>query len=247
MPAIDHVLSAAGPRSLRAERAVPIDVGLAHRLTPAVRWQATLFTREDRDLFRGPDRNPRLVDGVLTAPPAWTGYHNALRGRSQGIELLIEHRSSERLSGWVAYSYGRTRYTDEGRGETFWGDFDRRHALTTSVMYRVSDRTNVGLTFRSGTGFPIPGYLASRDEELIAGARLNGVRLPSYARLDVRAERSFGVGRRRVTLFADVLNVLNRANAGPASGSIAPDTGLATGFTRPLLPRLPSAGLTIHF
>ena len=52
---------------------------------------------------------------------------------------------------------------------------------------------------------------------------------------------------RRVSLFAEVLNVLNRTNLGAADGVVRPGTGEAVGYTRALLPRLPSAGLVIEF
>jgi len=40
----------------------------------------------------------------------------------------------------------------------------------------------------------------------------NGLRLPAYARLDLRADRTFTWSSRRVTLFAEVANTLNRRN-----------------------------------
>ena len=52
---------------------------------------------------------------------------------------------------------------------------------------------------------------------------------------------------RRVTLFLDVANALNRTNVGLANGFIRPETGEAVGFTKTLLPRLPAAGLTVEF
>jgi TonB dependent receptor len=152
-----------------------------------------------------------------------------------------------KLSGWVAYSYGRNRQTDGERKETFWGDFDQRHAIKLSALYRLSDRTSVAIKFRGGTNFPIPGYLTGSGDALYAASRRNEVRLPGYARLDARAERSFDYGRRRLTVFVEVLNVLNRTNVGLADGVVNAATGRATGFTVPLFPRLPSAGIRIDF
>ena len=92
-----------------------------------------------------------------------------------------------------------------------------------------------------------PGYLVERDDGLFLGDHPNDVRLPRYARLDVRAARTFRAAGRRVTLFVDVANVLNRTNVGLANGFIRPETGEAIGFTKSLLPRLPTAGLTVEF
>jgi hypothetical protein len=130
------------------------------------------------------------------------------------VELLLERRSVRGPSGWVAYSYGRNRQTDAERKETFWGDFDQRHAITLSALYGLPDRTSVAIKFRGGTNFPIPGYFALRDGALYAGNRRN---------------------------------VLNHTNVGLADGVVTRGTGRATGFTVPLFPRLPSAGIRIDF
>lgn len=237
----------AGAPDLRPERATHVDIGIEQRLANSVRWQATLFNREERDILREPDTNPRIVGGVITEPASPGRYENALRGSSRGVELLLERRSVTGLSGWVAYSYGKTRNTDAARNETFWADFDQRHAINVSGVYRLSDRTSVAVKFRGGTNFPIQGYLAARDGGLFIGDRRNDVRLPYYARLDVRANRTFNFAGRRLTLFVEVLNVLNRTNLGLSSGFIRRGTGEAAGFTEELFPRLPSAGILIEF
>ena len=103
------------------------------------------------------------------------------------------------------------------------------------------------MTFRGGTNFPIPGYLVARGGHLFSGDQRNQVRLPVYARLDLRAERTFDRGALRVTPFAETLNLLNRTNLGLADGVITHDTGEAVGFTERLFPRLISAGLRLEF
>ena len=66
-----------------------------------------------------------------------------------------------------------------------------------------------------GSNFPAPGYLREVDGRYFLGDlrdSRNELRLPSYARLDLRANRTFTWSSRRLTLFAEVVNVLNRAN-----------------------------------
>lgn len=72
------------------------------------------------------------------------------------------------------------------------------------------------------------------------------MRLPAYARLDLRAGRTFLWSSRRVTLFAEVLNALDRDNIGRTTGSIG-TTGVVSGFTESLFPRIPSAGIRLEF
>jgi hypothetical protein len=245
LPELRQVLGDAGAPEPRAERARHMDVAIEQRLAGGVRWQATLFGRAERDILREPDIHPRLVSDVMVAPER--RYLHALKGWSHGFELLVDRPSPTGLSAWASYSFGETRYSDIERRESFWGDFDQRHAVTLFGHFRFSAQTSVGATFRGGSNFTIPGYLSVGPHGLAAGAARNRVRLPPYARLDVRADRRFERFGRRVTIFAEAMNVLNRANAGLAGGQIDTDTGEATGFTDGLFRRRVSAGLLVDF
>jgi hypothetical protein len=137
-----------------------------------------------------------------------TVYHRSeaevldtVSGSSRGIELLIERQRGRRFSGWASYSYGRARQRYPERHETFWARFDQRHTVTAFGAYRFAGAADLGATIRIGSGMP-------------AGDRTL-TRLPTYARLDARAGRSFEVAGRPVTAFGEIVNLLNRAN-GPS-------------------------------
>lgn len=234
-----------GSSELRPERATHVDIGVEHRVTNSMRWQATVFRRDERDILRQPDVYPRLVDGVITSPDGQLA--NALRGSARGIELLLDRRSPTGLSGWAAYSYGRSRYTDGDRRERFWSDFDQRHGFNLSGLYRFANGASVGTTFRAGSNFPIPAYVMARDGGFFVSEHRNQVRLPAYARLDVRADRELEYFGRRLTPFVEVLNVLNRRNAGLAGGSVNPSTGEVSGLTDKLFGTRLSLGVLISF
>ena len=142
-------------------------------------------------------------------------YENAGIGASRGIELLVERRSQKGLSGWTAYSFGSTRVTDRYLQQTTRAAFDQRHAIAVAAAYGFSDRTQTSAIFRGGSNFP---------------------GLPTYARLDVRAQHVIEVAGRRLTGFGEILNVLNHRNVGRTGGLAAP-----------LLPRVAFAGLRIDF
>ena len=246
-PELEHVFGVSGSPALGAERATHADIGVQQRLANGVRWQATLFNRLERNVLRAPGWNPGLVDGGAALDSPVPGrYMNALDGASRGVELLVARDSARRLSGWVSYTFGIMRQTDTTSGETFWGDFDRRHSFNATGVFRATDKTSMGIVLRGGTNVPIPGYLDARSGALFIGDRPNRVRLPYYARLDARAERTF-TSSGRISVFAEVLNVLNRQNQASADGSIQPISGEAIGFTRALLARRPSVGVVIGF
>ena len=50
-----------------------------------------------------------------------------------------------------------------------------------------------------------------------------------------------------MTVFGEVLNVLNRRNEGLADGAAQAVTGAAVGFSRPLMSRSVSAGIEVTF
>jgi hypothetical protein len=124
---------------------------------------------------------------------------------------------------------------------------DRRHALNAAGLFHLGRQASLGLVLRSASGVPISGYFDLAGGKLIAGERRNTVRLSPYVRLDTRAQRTFFASRHGVTVFGEVLNVLNHHNEGLADGAVQPATGEAVGFSRPLLPRLASVGIEINF
>jgi hypothetical protein len=137
---------------------------------------------------------------------------------------------------------------------------DQRHALSLFGHYRLTNRTSVGAKFRYGSNYPRVGYVA--EQPLPAGAppllgggvplffgiseTRNGLRLPAYARLDVRADRTFTWSGRRITLFLEVANALNRTNVRNVPYGVD-RTGRVFGGTDTLLPVLPSAGFVVEF
>ena len=86
------------------------------------------------------------------------------------------------------------------------------------------------------------------DQPLFYGlsTERNALRLPAYSRLDVRADRAFNWSGRRLTVFVDVANILNRTNLRNASYSID-RAGRVFETTESTMPIVPSGGLVIEF
>jgi TonB dependent receptor len=242
----DISVPAVVPTALPLERATLVDLGVTRQLTSAIRWDVTAFARRERDVVRESDFWP---SALLAAPtesrrdPA----SNLLDGVARGIEVTIERRRPRGLSGWVSYAYGVAQQTDPARGARFRADHDQRHTLNAAMFAPVPHGIRLSVVFRAGSNFPIPGYFLERHGRLFAGSHRNTVSLPAYARLDLRSERTIERGGRRMTLFVEALNVLNRRNQGVAEGTIVAGTGEAIGFTEPLLPRLMTAGVRVAF
>lgn len=245
-PELDAVLGQAAPSDLLPERATHVDFGIEQRFPNGIRWQATLFDRIEHNVLRAPDTGPRLVQGEIVNPPVPNLYRNAISGVSRGLELVVTPERAARVSGWLSYTYAVTRQHDVLTQETFFSDFDRRHTFNGAAMFQLGSRTSAGVVLRAASGVPVPGYFALRNGTLVVGDRLNVVRLPAYVRLDGRVQRRFFSPRHQVAVFAEVVNVMNRANEGLAIGTIQP-TGEALGFSQPLVPRRASIGIQINW
>jgi hypothetical protein len=170
-----------------------------------------------------------------------------LSGEARGIEVLAQRRDPNGLTGWVAYSFGRLRYTDTVTSETFWGDLDQRHALNAYASYRVSTHWNIGGKLRIGSNFPVPGYYREQDGTYFISDRRNDERLPVYARLDIRASRTFTWARARMTLFGELINALDRDNVRSNPPSIDTRTWRVSHLFETMIPIVPSAGLLLEF
>jgi hypothetical protein len=229
------------------ERARSVEVGARSAGRSPIEWRVSAYYRREFDVLRLA-AEPRL--DPLTRRRLFAGtfpdFSGTLEGRSHGVDVILSRRVGPGLAGWLGYTWSRTRMRDTISGERFAGDFDQRHTLNAAAQYRPTPRTSLGATLRVGSNFPIAGYFERAGGTLWLSAQRNGARLPTYARLDARASRTFTFERRTLTLFVEVMNVLGRRNLGQAEASIR-STLEVTGFAERLIPRVPSAGLLIAF
>jgi hypothetical protein len=243
----DLWLVPAAGESVGPERAVSVDLGVDYRLGGSVHGRLSAFARRETNVLRATGENRfDQIRGVRIVEVTFPTFSSSLDGSTRGIDLVLARRAQAGPTGWISYTWARTRVRDTLTGESFDGDFDQRHTFNLVVLQRLSYRTSIGAKLRIGSNFPIVGYFEGTPEALRLSSARNRVRLPTYARLDLRASRSFTFDRRRLTLFIEVMNATGRRNLGQADGSIRP-TLEAPGFAERLIPRVPSAGILIEF
>lgn len=246
-PEADQLAGMRGNRSLEPARAYHADLGLEGRVREHVRWRVSAYEREDRGWLRLPLSEVRLVGNSVLSSSFVTAWQNSLDGHARGVEWLVERHADRGVSGWISYALGFTRYTDRITGERFWGDFDQRHTVNAFATYRLSDRTSVSARFRVGSNMPAPGYWTERNGLYYVSALRNELRVPGYGRLDLRANRTFTRRQGRLTLYVEVLNVLNRENERFLERSVNRRTFETARPFESMLPLVPSAGLLIEF
>jgi outer membrane receptor protein involved in Fe transport len=142
---------------------------------------------------------------------------SAGRGHAHGVEAFVEKRLTSKVYGQANLAVSRTRHAGLD-GQRRPGSFDYPYVFNLVGGYRVSPKWEVSTRMSVLAGRPYTPY----DEAVSAGqrrgvydlSRVNALRAPDYARLDVRVDRTFTVGGRALNVFAGVQNVTNRRNFG---------------------------------
>jgi TonB-dependent receptor-like protein/carboxypeptidase family protein len=233
---------------LQAERSRHLVVALEQQLGQRTRLRLEAYVQDEDRLIFARAAEWRIEDGRVVAPLPEAPLGNSLAGQSRGFEILLQRRSANGLSGWVAYAFGHARRTETASDLRFDADFDQRHTLTAYASARVTQTLNLSAKFRYGSGFPIVGFYRRGPEGgLFLAEGRNAVRADVYSRLDLRANKTWIFRSWKLTAFAELLNVLGHPNTRHTGFDLNPRTGRVTFEEGTLFPRLPSVGLTADF
>src|SRR5262245_9850415 len=244
-PDVAFLFGQLGNPNLRAERATHYNASVERSFGNRFRVLAEAYDREDRDLLFSL-AEPRLENNRVTLNRF--PFRNALSGHARGLELTLQRRSANRLSGWVSYSYAQTRLQDEQNGLNFVSDFDQRHTVNTYGSYRFTETFNISGQWRYGSGYPIPGFFRSQGADLFLASGRNLARLPAYSRVDLRANKAFLFEKWKLTLSVELLNVTNHKNLrNPLIDGLNLMTGRVSYRFGETMPVLPAVGISIEF
>ncbi len=183
--------------------------GGSFRLFERLNLETTVFYSRSREL---------VVRNASSAPLAAEALVNEGQGRSYGAQFLLRRESKSGFFGWVAYTLLRSERRDAGARDWRLFDFDQTHVLTALASYALAKGFDVGARFRCASGYPrtavVGAYRYTRSGlyQPILGAH-NGVRIPSFAQLDVRVSKRLKLAETELELYLDVQNVTNRENA----------------------------------
>ena len=243
-----------GNPHLAPERANHAVAGVEHLLDERTRLRVEAFYRAERDLIAQPLLEPRLLPGgAIFVPPPAPLYLNSVRGTARGVEVFLQRRSANRLSGWISYGWVKTRMRDSVTGAVYPADSEQRHTASMFGHWRLAPSVHASARYSYGSNFPIPGFLRWENGAYFLGNTRNSMRLPDYHRLDFRINKSFHVetGRGwtwRGTLYAEVLNLTNRRNVTfDAFGGFNQRTGQASVLFLNLFPVVPAAGVMLEW
>ncbi len=128
-------------------------------------------------------------------------------GRSQGIELFLQKKSSEIPHyGLVSVSYSRSEF--KGLDGVFRpGSFDQRWIVNVGGGYIFSEKWEFSGKFRLATGRPYTPFNADGTQ---VASRYNTLRIPANHSLDIRVERKWMFEAWNLIVYLDVTNIYNR-------------------------------------
>ncbi len=217
---------------------------------------------------------------IPAAPLITTIPTNDGRGRSYGFDVFVNRAGGGKLTGWTSYTWGRAEREAYGRRYPFEYDRRHAFTLVSSYAFTprwaLAATTRVASGFPRTA--PLGVRVAGREDALdldadgivdeILPARdargrleygvdfggvgnLNGARLPVFARVDARVTWRPRGAAGRWELYAEVINLLDRQNAGAFSPELAydpmSDRPAIVEKRDQAIPRLPTLGVRFRF
>jgi len=185
-------------------------------------------------------------DRVMLVPEA---------GEAKGIELFVKKDNGGKLNWWGSYAFAFA--DDQIDGKTAPRNFDQRHTVYLDFNYRPNPKWRLNWAWQYHSGWPYTEAMFKRIElsnggffyELVYGPR-HASRLPAYHRFDVRANRYFDVGKGRLAVFLEVINLYNHTNVRTYEYDLDVQPNgqfVSTRRAEKWLPRLPSLGISWEF
>lgn len=146
-------------------------------------------------------------------------------GWGKGLDINLTKRLVNKIHGQIGYSYIEIKRNDhDGIGEYDFA-FSQPHQFNFMLSYKATKHWLFSMKYRYATGKPKDNYIIHRNvlnntdylrysKELIGR---NELRLPEFTSLDLRANYLFKFKTATMTIFVDIVNVLNKQIANSES------------------------------
>lgn len=142
---------------------------------------------------------------------------SAGRGKVRGMELFVEKKFTQRWFGQANLAFMRSRQAGlDGIQRPSTYDYPAIFNVVGGYRLNAKWEFSVRSSYLKGRPFtPFDVALSTQQRRAIFDLnRVNAERLPSYLRIDIRADRTFTVRSNPLLVFAGIQNVTNRRNIG---------------------------------
>jgi hypothetical protein len=172
------------------------------------------------------DKYPFLIDdqislanlggdfGVIGSEAA----RSVSKGRSYGVEFLVQQKLSNSIYGLLSYTWVRSEFKDLN-GVYVPSSWDNKHILNITAGKRLQKNWEIGMKFRLLGGSPYTPYdiqLSSRKDiwdvtqsGINDWSKLNTERNPLSHSLDIRVDKKWFYKKFALDLYFDIQNIYN--------------------------------------
>jgi len=189
--------------------------GLGYELKPDRLWSldSEIYYVDRRDVVVFTPDVVMNDDGTFSS----VNFRNTGRRASYGLEAILKREISERVFGWISYTYSKSRQTNRDGERWFPTTFDQPHVLNAVGSWKPGGGWELGARFQLASGRAganIIGATFDADcgcyDPVSTGNR--DVRIPTFMQLDVRAEKTWLFKLWSIGAYLDIINVTNREN-----------------------------------
>jgi hypothetical protein len=143
------------------------------------------------------------------------------KGYSRGIDFLLQKKYGK-LTGWVAYTLGETRYNFPVYGDGYFpANQDVTHEFKTVLTYKPSRDLTLSATWIYATGKPFTEPIGAYTLDTPSGGKMNfmvvdkknNARYPDYHRLDLLAKYDLSfIKEFKSSISVSLFNVYDNQN-----------------------------------
>lgn len=182
-PEREEASSGIGNTDLNFEKSMHYVVGLETVWSDTWESDIQLYYKDSKNLIED-DPNENFI--------------NKGEQKSQGLEIFIRHKMTDRFFGWISYTYSRSEKKDHELNRFFLTSFDQSHFLNFVGSYKITSLWEVVLRYNHQTGRPYTPidfsiydvnqdlYVPRRDPE-----KKNSFRLPDYNNISLYLVKDF--------------------------------------------------------
>jgi outer membrane receptor for ferrienterochelin and colicin len=151
--------------------------GLEVSVSTYRKWMSNIIAYKDGADFLAIGDDPKDIP--------WQDNVTTGKGKSYGTEMLIR-KDAGRLTGWIGYTLSWTvhQFHDLNDGKPFFPKYDRRHNLSITGSYSVSEKVKLSANWVYYTGNYTNAPYAFSTGQAYQGYR-NSYKTPDYHRLDL--------------------------------------------------------------
>ncbi len=192
--------------------------GLSYDRSPSVKVTVEAYRKNYRDYpvsTRIPSLSLASVGDTFNIRDILFPLTAAGRGQADGMEFSAEKKFTNTWYGQANLAFSRSRQA--GLDTVLRpGSFDYPRILNVTGGYKANPRWEFSARWSYLAGRPYTPFDAEQSAAQRRGiydlAGVNGSRLPDYARLDLRADRTCTVAGKPLLLFVGAQNITNRHN-----------------------------------